>query len=98
MSKLIVIEGLDGVGKTTQVNLLIFYLKSKNLNVKHFHFPYFENGMNEYWGYIIKRYLFEKNTYLNKLSCVDRNFELSKLYGLNRLTRKQQILDSLNNN
>lgn len=98
MSKLIVVEGMDGVGKSTQVNLMIEYLKRNELTVKHFHFPYFDNGMNEYWGYVIKRYLFEKDTYLNKLSCIDMNFELSRLYGLNRLTRKQQILDSLDNN
>jgi dTMP kinase len=98
MPNLIIVEGLDGVGKTTQVDLMIKFLENKKLKVRYFHFPYFDNDNNEYWGYIIKRYLFEKNTYLNRLSCVDKNIELAKLYGLNRLTRKQQILDSLNNN
>lgn len=37
--KLIVIDGGDGSGKTTQADLLISYLKSKNIPVKGFDFP-----------------------------------------------------------
>lgn len=37
--KLIVIDGGDGSGKTTQAELLVVYLKSKNIPVKYVDFP-----------------------------------------------------------
>jgi len=37
--KIIVIEGLDGSGKSTQVDLIKKYLERKNLKVKTIHFP-----------------------------------------------------------
>ena len=46
MGKLIVIEGNDGSGKTTQVNIIKDYIESKNLSFKHFHFPAY--GDNEF--------------------------------------------------
>jgi dTMP kinase len=39
---LIVLEGLDGSGKTTQVNLLRKYFESKNMKSMFLHFPRFD--------------------------------------------------------
>jgi dTMP kinase len=36
--KLIVIEGLDGAGKSTQVNLIKKYLEDNNKSTIHIHF------------------------------------------------------------
>lgn len=51
--KLIVIEGIDGSGKTTQYNLLVERLKKEGRKVKHIHFPrhntpFFGNMVDEY--------------------------------------------------
>ena len=42
--KLIVIEGLDGSGKTTQLNLLVNKLKQKNIkNIKQIKLPDYDS-------------------------------------------------------
>lgn len=51
--KLIVIEGLDGCGKNTQVNLLVESLKRKGKKVKYLSFP----DYNEPSSSLIKMYL-----------------------------------------
>ena len=52
--KLIVIEGIDGSGKTTQVNLLSEYLKGKNISFEIINFPRYEDNL---YGKLIRRYL-----------------------------------------
>ncbi|MFW6310794.1 MAG: dTMP kinase [Nanoarchaeota archaeon] len=52
MGKLIVIEGLDGAGKTTQINLIKKYLNEKKLSFEFFHFPMY--GHNEFSEVISK--------------------------------------------
>ncbi|HEY4512942.1 MAG TPA: dTMP kinase [Candidatus Paceibacterota bacterium] len=42
--KLIVIDGTDGSGKTTQVNLLIKHLRKDGRKVKFIHFPRYEDN------------------------------------------------------
>lgn len=50
----IVIEGLDGSGKSTQLNLLRGYLENKSVPYKYLHFPRLEVGI---YGELIARFL-----------------------------------------
>lgn len=50
----IVIEGLDGAGKSTQVNLLKEYLTEQNHSFKYLHFPRVEDGI---FGDLVARFL-----------------------------------------
>jgi len=50
----IVIEGLDGAGKSTQVDLLSRYLQSEGKRVEYVHFP---TGDSEIFGEMINRFL-----------------------------------------
>lgn len=54
MSKLIVIEGLDGSGKSTQLGLLRHYLSKNNIDYKYIHFPRLEEGV---YGDMVARFL-----------------------------------------
>ena len=52
--KLIVIEGLDGSGKTTQLNLLVNKLKQKNIkNIKQIKLPDYDSDSSS----LVKMYL-----------------------------------------
>ncbi|MDR2010492.1 MAG: dTMP kinase [Bacteroidales bacterium] len=50
----IVIEGLDGAGKSTQLDLLTKFLRSKNKNVEYIHFPTMNSPI---FGDLIARFL-----------------------------------------
>ncbi len=51
--KLIVIDGTDGSGKTTQINLLIKKLKSDGFKVKSIHFPDYDNFFGGFIGHCL---------------------------------------------
>lgn len=51
---LIVLEGLDGAGKSTQVRMLKDYILSKGMNLKYLHFPRYEAPI---WGDLIAKFL-----------------------------------------
>ncbi len=51
---LIVIDGIDGSGKTTQVELLTKYLVAKNISHETISFPGYEENI---YGGLVKRYL-----------------------------------------
>ena len=50
----VVIEGLDGAGKSTQINLLQDYLGIKNIEYKYLHFP---RTNSQFFGEMIARFL-----------------------------------------
>ncbi len=52
--RFLVIEGLDGSGKSTQVVLLKSYLDKKNIGYRYLHFPRLEVGV---YGNLIARFL-----------------------------------------
>lgn len=52
--RFLVIEGLDGSGKTTQMDLLKAYLDKKNIDYRYLHFPRLEEGV---YGTLIARFL-----------------------------------------
>ena len=54
MAKLIVLSGLDGAGKSTQINLIKKYFEINNLSYVYLHFPMYEH--NEA-GKVISAYL-----------------------------------------
>lgn len=82
--KLIVIDGIDGSGKTTQINLLKTYLTDKKIPFEIISFPQY--GKNEYTKQI-KDYLEGK---LGKLDEVDPYF-VARLYANDRLTVRDLI-------
>jgi dTMP kinase len=51
---LIVLEGLDGAGKSTQINLLQKYFENRGVIVKYLHFPRFDSPV---YGDLIARFL-----------------------------------------
>lgn len=51
--KLIVIDGTDGSGKSTQINLLMTALKSKGFKVKSIHFPEYDNFFGGFIGHCL---------------------------------------------
>lgn len=71
--KLICIEGVDGVGKSTQSKILTEYLKGTGCHVGYFHFPDY-NSMS---GKHIRQYLNGSQSTLNV-------YHASLLYAINR--------------
>ena len=77
MNKLIVIEGAcDGIGKTTQYNLLNEYLKNKGEDVVNYHFP----SYGKYQGKPVEEYLAGKYGNIKDLS----PYFINSLYAMDR--------------
>ena len=51
--KLIVIDGIDGSGKSTQIDLLINRMKADGLKAKMIHFPHYENFFGGFIGHCL---------------------------------------------
>lgn len=85
--KLICFEGIDGSGKTTQIDLLVKYLFDRNIPFEIISFPQY--GKNEYADKIYD--------YLSgKFGEVDP-YSIAKVYADDRKTLREQILGWLEN-
>jgi len=84
-SKIIVIDGVDGTGKTTQCKLLIQQLKKMGLKTAYLHFP---QHNKEVFGKIVDCYL---NGDFGKADEVSP-YLASALYALDRFEAQKKIL------
>jgi len=82
--KLIVLEGIDGSGKKTQLDLLVRFLKKKNLPVKLADFPQYYTS---FFGNLVGRYLTEEFGEADELS----PYLVSLTYAGDRWEAKPQL-------
>jgi dTMP kinase len=85
--KLIVIDGTDGSGKTTQINLLAEKLKADKFKVKIIHFPHYENFFGAFIGHCLSE------QYYNFLNTHPKI--VSVLYAADRWESSEQIKELL---
>lgn len=86
--KLIVIDGGDGSGKTTQATLLVDYLKSKNLPVKYVDFPQYYHSFH---GKTVAKFLRGEFGRIDEVS----PYLASLAYALDRATMRREMEDFL---
>ncbi|MBI5389666.1 dTMP kinase [Candidatus Woesearchaeota archaeon] len=86
--KLIVIEGSDGSGKKTQVDLLLHALHERNIKVAVFDFPQYDS----FYGKIIAKYLRGEFGDLQQTN----PYFVALPYALDRLAAKEKIQTALN--
>lgn len=82
--KLIVIEGSDGSGKTTQLELLKTFLESQNIPVKKIDFPRYYDS---FYGKVIARFLQGEFGKLEEIN----PYLISIVYALDRAEAKDKI-------
>lgn len=88
MSKLIVLEGTDGAGKSTQIKLIQKYLQEKGLSYDYFHFPMY--GHNQFSD-IISRFLRGE---FGSIEQVDPYF-VANIYAMDRFLFLPELKKSL---
>lgn len=91
MGKLIVLEGIDGAGKSTMVEKTTEYLESRGERVKFYHFPMY--GHNEF-SKIIAAYL---RGDFGELDEVNPYF-VANAYAMDRFLFKPELEESLSTN
>lgn len=84
--KLIVIEGADGSGKSTQTNLLVDYLKKNKISVKHIDFPRYYPSFH---GKTVAKFLRGDFGSIDQVS----PYLASLAYSLDRASVKDQMED-----
>ncbi|MEX2028302.1 MAG: thymidylate kinase [Candidatus Curtissbacteria bacterium] len=82
--RLVVFEGTDGSGKTTQAELLLKYLRKNKIPNAYISFPRYEESM---WGKMVRRFL---NGEFGKIGEVDPYFA-SMLYAGDRASAAPKI-------
>jgi len=82
--KLIVIDGGDGSGKTTQANLLLSYLKGKGMPVKYFDFPQYYKSFH---GKTVAKFLRGEFGNIDQIS----PYLASLAYALDRASVKKEM-------
>jgi dTMP kinase len=86
--KLIVIDGGDGSGKTTQAKLLVKYLQVKNILVKYVDFPQYYNSFH---GKTVAKFLRGEFGKIDEVS----PYLASLAYALDRVSLKEEMEDFL---
>ena len=86
--KLIVLEGIDGSGKKTQSDLLVHFLREKNLPVKLADFPQYYTS---FFGSLVGRYLKEEFGEVDKIN----PYLASLIYAGDRWEAKSQLEERL---
>ncbi len=84
----IVIEGLDGSGKSTQIRLLQEYLEQNGIVFKYIHFPRTESGL---FGDLIAKFLRGE---LGKIKEVNP-YLISMIYAADRQDAKEEMLNCI---
>lgn len=87
--KLIIIEGADGTGKTTQVSLLLEYLENNHIQHNVYDFPQYET----FYGKLIASYLRGDLGTLKAIS----PYVSALLFAMDRSTIASQMQEDLNN-
>jgi dTMP kinase len=89
-AKLIVIEGLDGAGKSTQIQLIKKYLEKHNYKYEYVHFPTNNNEA----GKVVSAYLRGE---LGEIDKVDPIF-VANIYAMDRFLYLPKLQKQLNDN
>jgi len=90
-AKLIVLEGLDGAGKGTQIQLIRKYFDDNNIKYEYIHFPIY--GHNEASN-VIAAYLRGEYGGINKVNPIF----VANIYAMDRFLYLPELQKKLNNN